>query len=92
MWFIVNADRNPDIWTTVKNESSYNKNSGVPVVIHDSTRESYGLFHTAQWYSQSDQVFFDSDADRLEGKQVLFFSENGGQLISARVIYKKGQF
>jgi hypothetical protein len=91
VWFVANADLNPDIWTTVKNESKM-KSPAIPVVVQDSSGESYGLFHTAQWYSKSDKVFFADQASQLEGQDVLFFSEKDGRLISARVKFKKDRY
>lgn len=94
-WFFINADYNPDMWTVVKNESQvYKGATPLPVVVRDWTGEAYGLFHTAQWYTKSDKVFYQADADRLLiGQEVLMlFEKENGQLVTARVIYKKGLF
>ncbi len=94
-WFFVNADHNPDMWTVVKNESQIlSGNSKLPIVIRNADGEGYGLFHTAQWYSKSDRVYFQSDADRLlVGQEVVCLIEKSdGQLTAARVIYQKNIF
>jgi len=94
-WFFVNAENNPDIWTDVKNEAQLLKNSGqLPLVVSDSSGESYGVFYTAQWYAKSSQVYFQTDADRLlVGREVVYLSpKENGQLFAARVIYQKGLF
>ncbi|MCC2680138.1 MAG: hypothetical protein K0R29_2714 [Pseudobdellovibrio sp.] len=92
-WFFINAENNPDMWTAVKNEAQIFRGE-LPVVVRDSTGESYGIFYTAQWYSKSDNVYFQSDADRLlVGHEVVYLApKDNGQLDAARVVYQKGLF
>lgn len=94
-WFIANADYNPDMWTVIKNESQiFRGDARLPIVVRDSTSESYGLYYTAQWYAKSNQVYYQVDADRLlVGREVVYLSsKEDGKLIAARVIYQKGLF
>ncbi|MGZ3690073.1 MAG: ArnT family glycosyltransferase [Pseudobdellovibrio sp.] len=91
-WYMANQDKNPDIWTIIKNEADYfsRPENQEPVVLKDSTPEAYGMVNTAQWYYRPHKVYSTDEADReLVGQNVIIFEIKNGKAIETKTVYTK---
>lgn len=90
-WFIFGIQKNPDIWTAIKTESTLDRTAadrGLPIVVHNTTPEAYGFFYTVQWYFPSQTVYSPEMANRqLIGRKVLLVADRGGKLQVSPVVY-----